>query len=126
MSVGVIALCSGEVHGGCSLVYGAIFEGFRHPLCVWMAHAVRVSPGCSSMLPVCIRCDMVYFNLVCAVSSRILLYAHGPGGESRDVNDYKQQLMSAARPLEAASENRQRGRRIGYLLMWRVWRHWGH
>jgi len=93
-SVGVIALRSGEVHGGCSLVYGTIFEGFRQSLCVWMAHAFRVSPRCSNMLPVCIRCDVVYFNLISAVSSRILLYAQGPGGESRDVDDDKQQVLS--------------------------------
>ena len=122
----MIALRSGEVHGGCSLVYGAIFERFRQSLCVWMAHAVRVSPRCSSILPVCIRCDVVYFNLVCAVSLRILLYAQDPGGESRDVDDDKQQLLSVARPFEAAAENRQRGRHMGYLPMWRVWQHWGH
>ncbi len=121
-SVGVIALRMGEVHGGCSLVYEAIFEGFRQSLCVWMAHAVRVSPRCSSMLPVCIRCDVVYFNLGCAVSSRACLFAQGPGGESRDVDDDKQQLLSAAHPFDAAAENRQRDRHRGYLPMWRVWR----
>ncbi len=79
--------------------------------------------GVAACCPVCIRCDVVYFNLVCAVSSRILLYAHGPGGESRDVDDDKQQLLSDARPFEVAAENRQRGIHMGYLPMWRVWRH---
>ena len=121
----MIALRIREVHGGCSLVYGAIFDGFRQSICVWMAHAARVSPRCSSMMPVCIRCDVVHFSLVCAVSSRTCIYAQSPGGESRDVDDDKQQMQLAARPFEAATENRQRGRHMEYLPMWKVWRHWG-
>ena len=69
------------------------------------------------MLPVCIRCDVVYFNLVYAVSSRTCLYAQGPGGESSDVDDDKQQLLSVAHPFQAAAENRQRSRHKGYLPM---------
>ena len=78
------------------------------------------------MLSVCIKCDAVCFNLVCAVSSRACIYAQGPGGESRNVDDDKQQLLSAAHPFEDAGENRQRSRHRVYLSMWRVWRHWGH
>ena len=58
------------------------------------------------MLTVCIRCDVVYFNLVCTVSSRTCLDAQGLGGESRDVDGNKQQLLAAAHPFEAAAENR--------------------
>ncbi len=64
------------------------------------------------------RCVMVYFNLVCAVSSRTSDVTQGPGGESRDVDDDEQRLLTAARPFEAAAENRQRGRHRGYLPMW--------
>ena len=61
---------------------------------------------------------VVYFNLVCAVSSRTSVVPQGPGGESRDLDDDEQQLLSAARPFEAAAENRQRGRHREYLPMW--------
>ncbi len=64
------------------------------------------------------RCVVVYFNMVWAVSSRTSVVTQGPGCESRDVDDDEQQLLPAARPFEAAAENRQRGRHRGYLPMW--------
>ena len=64
------------------------------------------------------RCAVVYINLVCAVSSRTSVVTQGPGGTSRDVDDDEQQLMSVARPFEAAAENRQRGRHKRYLPIW--------
>ena len=64
------------------------------------------------------RCVVVYFNLVCAVSSRTTVVTQGPGGESRDAHDDEQQLLYVARPFEAAAENRQRGRHRGYLPTW--------
>ncbi len=60
---------------------------------------------------------MVYFNLVCAASSRASVVTQGPGGESRDVDDDEQHLLTVARPFEVAAENRQRGRHMGYLPM---------
>ena len=78
------------------------------------------------MLHMYIRCDVVYFNLVCAISPRTCLYAQGPGGESRDVDDDKHHLLFYAHPFETAAENRQRGRHRGYLPMLRMWRHCGH
>ncbi len=63
------------------------------------------------------RCVVVYFNLGCAVSSRICVVTQGPGGESRVVDDDEQQLLFVARPCEVAAENRQRGRHWGYLPM---------
>ena len=38
------------------------------------------------------RCIVVYFNPICAVSSRASVITQGPGGESRDVDDDEQQL----------------------------------
>ena len=66
------------------------------------------------------RCVVVYFNLVCAVSSRANVDTQGPGGESRDVDDDEHQQLSVARPFEAAAENWQRDRHKGYVPMWRV------
>ena len=65
-----------------------------------------------------VRCVVVYFNLVWEVSSQTCVVTQGPGGESRDVDDDEQQLLSAARPFEAAAENRQRCRHRRYLPMW--------
>jgi hypothetical protein len=64
------------------------------------------------------RCVVVYFILVCAVSSWASVGTQGPSGESHDVDDDEQQLLSATRPFKAAAENWQRGRHKGYLPIW--------
>ena len=68
-----------------------------------MTQAVRVAPRGISVLDMCIRCVVMYFNLVCAVSSREGVVTQGPGGESRDVEYDEQQMLFVARPFEAAA-----------------------
>ena len=59
------------------VVENVIFGGLKISHCIWLAHAVRVSPRHGGVLPVCIHCfllitigSLAHFNRVWAMASR--------------------------------------------------------
>ena len=64
------------------------------PVWYWLALRVCAQPRCCKLMlrgKIVVvhiaKCVVVYFNLVCAVSSRTSVFTQGPGSESHDVDD---------------------------------------